>query len=202
MAGATAVKLGPADHGMPITEDDLRFGDLQPGFKYEIIDGRLYVSYEPDLPEGILDTWLYRKVAAYSERRPDIINFVHYKSRVFVPHSLELTVPEPDLAAYRDFPLNRPLKEQSWRKVSPILVGEILSKNDPHKDLVRNVKLYLQVPSIREYWIIDGRDDPDRPALLVHRRHGKKWRTTELEYGEVYRTPLLPGFKLVIDPRK
>jgi hypothetical protein len=32
----------------------------------------------------------------------------------------------------------------------------------------------LQVPSIREYWIIDGRDDPGRPVMLVHRRRGRR----------------------------
>ena len=57
----------------------------------------------------------------------------------------------------------------SWEDVSPILVAEVLYASDPYKDLVRNVELYLRVPSIREYWILDGRDfrrrtDPDRPS--------------------------------------
>lgn len=199
----TVLRIGPADHGQPISEEELeQVSDFEEGYKYEIIDGRLYVSYEPDLPECSLDDWLLTKVKDYARRRPQVINFVHNKVRIFVQERPGLTVPEPDLAAYGDFPLQLPLKERSWRDVWPILVAEILSKNDPHKDLVRNVKLYLLVPSIREYWIIDGRDDPDRPSMLVHRRHGKKWRTIEMAFGETYRTRLLPGFKLVIDPRK
>jgi Uma2 family endonuclease len=86
--------------------------------------------------------------------------------------------------------------------VSPILVVEVLSSDDPDKDLVRNVDLYHQVPTIKEYWVIDGRDDPNRPTLLVYRRHGRKWRTYELAFGETYTTKLLPGFTLLLDPRR
>jgi Uma2 family endonuclease len=69
--------------------------------------------------------------------------------------------------------------------------------------LIRNVNLYLQVPSIQEYWILDGQDDPDKPSLLVYRRRGKQWqKPREIGYQETYTTPLLPGFKLVVDPRR
>ena len=50
-----------------------------------------------------------------------------------------------------------------WEDVSPILVGEILS-GDPEKDMVRNVELYLLVPTIKEYWLFDTREDPEQPA--------------------------------------
>jgi Uma2 family endonuclease len=62
--------------------------------------------------------------------------------------------------------------------------------------------LYRQVPSIREYWIIDGRDDPDRPAMLVYRRRGQRWQNPiRFEYGTEYTTRLLPGFRLLLNPR-
>jgi hypothetical protein len=53
----------------------------------------------------------------------------------------------------------------------------------------------------KEYWIIDGRDDPDQPSKKVHRRHGKRWRVIDLGYRDTYTTGLLPGFELSIDPR-
>jgi len=87
-----------------------------------------------------------------------------------------------------------------WQDVSPLLVCEIPSQDEPHKDLVRNVELYLAVPSIKEYWILDVRDDPDRPHLIAHRRHGSRWRVQEVSFGERYTTRVLPGFKLVLDP--
>ena len=60
----------------------------------------------------------------------------------------------------------------------------------------------LAVPTIREYWVLDGRPDPDHPTMLVHRRHGQRWRIIEVGFGETYTTKLFPGFKLVLDPRR
>jgi Uma2 family endonuclease len=133
------------------------------------------------------------------------------------------TAPEPDVAAYQGFPLELPIEEWNWRDVSPILVAEILSEDSADKDLVRNRRLYLQVPSIREYWILDPRQDPDHPSLLVYRRSGQRWarvrtvppyrvarraarrlRGLSLHGGCVQRgtstTPLLPGFTLEVAP--
>ena len=74
---------------------------------------------------------------------------------------------------------------------------EILSEDNAEKDLVRNLQLYLEVPSIREYWIIDPRQDADRPGLTVYRRRGQRWqRPIEVAPGETYTTPLLPGFTM------
>lgn len=199
---ATVTKLGPMDHGRPMTWEGFRTGDYQDGFKYELIDGRLYVAPAADLPQDLVDDWLFVKVKLYSRKHPETINFVTNKARVFLPERAEITAPEPDLAAYKGFPLHRPFRELNWEDFSPILVGEILSPDDPGKDLIRNVALYLQVPTIKEYWILDPREDPERPTLHVYRRLGRRWRSVEVvAYGETYRTRLLPGFTLRIDPR-
>jgi hypothetical protein len=62
------------------------------------------------------------------------------------------------------------------------------------------VELYLQVPSIREYWVLDGRIVPEQPRLIQHRRHGKKWIVKDYPFGSVFETRTLPDFKLVLDP--
>lgn len=197
-----ARKLGPAQHGRPIRDEELAASEFVSGFKYEVINGRLYVAYEPDLPENWVEDWLYHKLKTYALARPKIINYVARKARVFVPARRE-TIPEPDLAAYRDFPSKLPLREMRWQEVSPILVAEIFSGRDPDKDLIRNVGLYLRVPTLREYWIIDICEDPDRPSMIVYRRRGRRWqRAIEVRYGETYTTRLLPGFELLLDPRK
>ena len=52
-------------------------------------------------------------------------------------------------------------------------------------------------------WILDGRYSADEPTLIVRRRRGKNWlKPRTIAYGETYTTPLLPGFELVIDPRR
>jgi Uma2 family endonuclease len=198
---STITKLGPADHGLPLTLEEFLRSDYENAYKYELIDGKLYVSPKPNLPQDWVEKWLCRKLDAFAEASPQVINYVTTKARVFVPGRPDETCPEPDLAAYHAFPLHRPIRKIRWEHVSPVLVGEVLSEDDPNKDLVRNVALYLAVPSIKEYWIVDSREDPERPTLRVHQRYRKNWRIVDYSYGDVYRTKLLPGFKLVVDPR-
>lgn len=198
---ATAVKIGPDDHGRPMSLEEFEGGDYDEGFRYELIDGRLYVSPQPDLPENQVEEWINDKLKQYARRRPEVVNFVSSKARVFVP-GRETTTPEPDQAAYHDFPLHLPKRQVRWQDVSPLLVVEILHRDDPDKDLVRNVALYYQGPSIKEYWVIDARDDPDRPSLRVHQRYGRRWRVIDRAFGETYTTRLLPDFTLNVDPHR
>jgi Uma2 family endonuclease len=176
-------------------------GDYREGYHYELIDGKLYVSPKPNLPENWVEEWLYTQLKLYAVKHPKVINYVSHGARVFVPGRRGLTNPEPDLSAYHNFPSHRPLRTIRWQDLSPVLVAEVLSAEDPDKDLVRNVELYLLVPSIKEYWVLDSREDPDRPTMRVYRRHGQKWRIIDLSYGDTYTTKLLPGFELLIDPR-
>ena len=196
------LKLGPTDHSRPLTLDDFDSADYEPGFKYEIIDGRLYVSPEANFPESVLERWLDRKLSRYSEDHPDVINYVAVKSRVFVKSGRKATVPEPDISVYHDLPLDLDYRDIHWRDLNPVLVAEVLVEGDVEKDLTRNPELYLAVSSIKEYWVLDGRDDPNEPALIQHRRHGKRWVVRTFPYGSTFTTKLLPGFSLPIDPRK
>jgi Uma2 family endonuclease len=199
---ATIVKLGPADHGRPFTLEEFSTAAWREGYQYELIDGKLYVSPVPNLPENRVEEWIGVKLVLYAEQHPEVINYVSARARIFVPGRRGVTNPEPDRAAYRDFPLHLPFRKIRWQDVSPVLAVEVLSIDDPDKDLVRNAQLYLQVPSIKEYWLFDTREDPDRPTMRVHRRHGARWRIIDLAPGDTYTTRLLPGFVLIIDPHR
>lgn len=197
-----ATKLGLADHGHPISLEEFESAEFEEGYKYELIDGRLYVSPTPNLPEDENVNWLYEKLVAYKMKHSKVIKYLSQKARVFVPGRDEVTCPEPDISVYRVFSGDMPPRSRRWQNYSPILVIEVLYDADPHKDLVRNVELYLQVPSIREYWVLDSRDFPDEPTLIVYRRRGRRWGRSEYVYGETYATKILPGFKLLIDPSR
>jgi Uma2 family endonuclease len=200
---ATVNVLGPADHGRWIPYDEFSRSEYAPGYSYEIIDGRLYVSPLPNFSENLVERWIDRKLSAYAERHPEVFNYVTNKARIFVRGRPGATVPEPDFAAFRDVPLDAEPEEVNWEDLTPVLVVEVLTSADPDKDLVRNVELYLQVPSIREYWVLDARRSARRPTMLVYRRRGQGWlKPRTIAYGETYTTPLLPGFELVIDPRR
>jgi len=199
----TALKLGPADHGRPMTPEEFEAADWQEGYRYELIEGRLYVVPAPGLPQISLEVWLYQKLDRYSSLHPDVFNFVTAKSRIPVPDRPEVTTPEPDLAAFRDFPFHVPVERRRWEDLTPVLVGEIVSEDDPDKDLVRNVELYELVPSIREYWILDPRPVASRPSLRVYRRRGRRWqKPIDVAFGETYVPRLMPDFALVVDPRR
>jgi Uma2 family endonuclease len=85
--------------------------------------------------------------------------------------------------------------------MNPILVVEVLCDRYHKKDLVRNVALYQEAPSVKEYWVLDPRDDADHPTLRVYRRRGQAWqRPIDVPFAGTYTTPLLPGFTLIVDP--
>lgn len=203
MKTATAKRtFAPADHGRRVSADDLDTANYAPGFNYEIIDGRLYVSPQPNPTEHILERWLRRKLERYSDGHPEVIDFVAVKGRVFLPATKRLTVPEPDIAAYKDFPQDLESEDLSWEVVSPVLVCEVLVDGSIEKDLGRNPSLYLAVRSIKEYWVLDGTVAPRAPTLIRHVRRGKRWEVETISSGALLTTKLLPGFELVIDPRR
>jgi Uma2 family endonuclease len=86
--------------------------------------------------------------------------------------------------------------------MTPLIVAEIM-KDDWKKDLVRNVELYREIPSILEYWIVDIRKDVNDPTLKVFRRDSgdEDWTATDYPADAVYKTPLLRGFKLPVTPQ-
>lgn len=196
----TNLYLTGKDHGRPLSLEEFLTADYQEGFRYEIIRGRLYVSPLPNLVHEDLRIWLQLLLQAYVKERPDRINRVYTPARVFLPEKDEVTAPEPDLAAYRDFPRERVLQGLCWQEVSPVLVVEVLSADTADKDLTRNPELFIQVSSIQEYWIIDFRDSIQEPSLTVYRRRDRRrWRRPiEVEGGKTYTTDLLPGFTLTL----
>lgn len=193
----TQLYLTPRDQGRALSLEEFEHADGQEGYHYELIDGKLEVSPLPDLPHDDLQDWLRDKLKDYMRLHPEIINYVKGPARVFVPGRRPATAPEPDLAAYHDFPLHLPRRQRRWQDHSPILVVEIISADTANKDLVRNRDLYLQVPSVREYWIFDPRQDADQPSMIVYRRRGQRWqKPIEIPSGGTYTTRLLPDFEL------
>jgi Uma2 family endonuclease len=191
--------LGPGDHGRTLTSDQFTESEYELGYQYELIEGRLYVTPSPNQPHDWIEQFIFTSLLEYSRQHADAINRVTNNARVFVPGTTWTTAPKPDVVAYREFPTDQQ-RNVAWEEVSPILVVEIISPSDPDKDLVRNVDLYRQVPSIQEYWVLDNRQDAARPTMRVFRRAGDGWATQDVAFGETYTTPLLPEFSLVVDP--
>jgi Uma2 family endonuclease len=200
MATVTRLKLGPRDHGREITDEESVAVSYQEGYKYEIIDGRLYVSPIADRPHDWVEKFIFRKLLAYSDGHPETLNEVTDKAQVFLPGVPRTTSPEPDVAAYRAYP--RELEPHvNWRDVSPLLVVEVMGDDSEPRDLIGNVDLYWRVPSVREYWVVDFREDAARPRMTARRRLASQWQKKSIAFGKTYTTKLLRGFALVLDPR-
>jgi Uma2 family endonuclease len=193
-------ELTPADHGRRMSFKKFASAPWRGGFRYELIDGRLYVSPLPNMPHDRVLEWLRAALDSYMRRRSDVIDWISTHGRVFVPDRPAETCPEPDLAAYQNFPYDIPWREVNWENVSPILVVEVAS-DDLAKDFGRNVDLYEQVPSVREYWLVYPGESNAQFLFRVYRRRGKKWqKPIDHKFGDTYSTALLPGFKLRINP--
>jgi len=200
---ATRLQLSSLDHGRELTLSEYEEAEYAPGFHYEIIEGRLYVSPEANFPEQLLEMWLRDKLIFYKALHPNIVGTVATKGRVFVSERKKATVPEPDLAVYGPIDLETTdWHEIHWQDLMPFIVCEVLVEGDFEKDLTRNPALYRQVRSIREYWVLNGSQSVMEPTLIVHTRRGKSWAVAHYPYNSIYTTKILPGFELLIDPRK
>ena len=198
----TILKIGPADHGRTVTVEEFESGQDEEGYSSELIDGRLYVSPLPELPHDQITRWILRTLNNFADEHPEFLNYVSGAARVPVPGRARPSQAQPDVTAYRDFPLHLPIDSVRWRDISPVLVVEVVSEDNPEKYLVRNVELYEQVSSIREYWIFNPLEDSDHPTLKIYRKRGRTWqRPIDVPAGSTYTTKLLPGLKLVVDPR-
>ena len=189
----TAVRFDPRSHGRRVTDAELERAEYRPGYDYEVIFGRLYVSPALNREHDIIEKHIYNQVFRYSEDHAEVVGYVTDRARVFLPGVEQTTAPEPDLAVYAE-------DSDDWRDDEPFIVGEVLRGVDIDKDLFRNVELYLRVPSIKEYWVFDIRENVRQPILLVYRRTRGDWDVQEFPSDAIYETPLLPGLKLRISP--
>jgi Uma2 family endonuclease len=194
-----ALHLGPADHGRELSYDHFLAADAQEGYRYEIIDGAVYVSPFPELCEVLCEQHIADCIKKWSRANPGIIGFVAVKASVFVMNRLKPTVPRPDLTVFRETPEG---PHQRWEDFTPLIVAEVMQAS-VKKDLVRNVELYAEIPTILEYWILDLRAGARHPILHVFRRDSgdEPWSTAQYPSDAIYTTPLLPGFELPVTPR-
>jgi Uma2 family endonuclease len=197
---ATTREITPSDHGRRMSLHDYEQARGREGFRYELIDGRVYVSPQPNEPHDFVLEWLSQALHTYMEARPDVMNRVSTHARVFIPGRRAATCAEPDFAAYQNYPRQTPWRKRKWQDIHPILVVEVAS-DDLAKDFGRNVELYEQVPSIREYWLVHPGDFDSHFLFRAYRRRGQKWqKPIDIGLNDTYTTRLLPDFSLLINP--
>jgi Uma2 family endonuclease len=195
------LRIGPADHGRPMTLDEFREAEEQPGYLYELARGVLEVSEVPSDAHGQVVDNLHEAISAYRRDHPRLIRRVGHGS------DIRLIIPElesdrhPDLAVVF---LGAPLTNRGRQR--PALVCEVLSPGARarRRDYDEKSEEYLTL-GIREYWIID----PFQKQVTVRTRRetpeGPAWSDRIFKGDEVIISDLLPGFairvsELWIDP--
>lgn len=166
----------PPFQDRPLTADDLARLDLDEGYRYELVDGRLEVSPSPARPHTRVQA---RLVTHFSNSAPDGIEVEGEAgvtlNRARTHHRI------PDVVAFSAedavYPyLNRP----------PLLAVEVLSLSSALRDLNIKRREYAEF-GIPSYWIVNP--DSENPGILELRLDGGDYRTvTEVDGKEIFET--------------
>ena len=191
LASFLTVPYGPRDAGIPLLPDEFEAAEFEEGYRYELIHGVLVVNAAPREEERDANQELGYLLLAYQRSHPQ-------------GKSLDLTLPEHDLRTKTQI---RRADRVLWtglgrlprtrgpvrRRDLPNIVVEFPSARpaDMRRDYEEKRIEYRDL-GVLEYWIFDR----FRRTLTVHRRQGKRFVKLTLPEGEMYSTPLLPGFTL------
>jgi Uma2 family endonuclease len=160
--------------------------EVDRNYRYELINGRLIVTPPPLEAERGPNEELGRRLLNYRDFHPQ-------------GAALDDTLPEQTIVTRSN---RRRADRAIWaglgRQPNPMLdlpsiavewVSE--SKRDWRRDYVEKSQEYREI-GIGEYWIFDR----FRRTLTVFRGSAESPEELVIREGEIYRTPLLPGFEL------
>ncbi|HEV3449173.1 MAG TPA: Uma2 family endonuclease [Gemmataceae bacterium] len=185
----TKLVLGPEMNGIILTPEEFdAVEDYDENYRYELIHGVLVVSAIPLEASVGPNEMLGYCLLDYQQRHPQ-------------GSALNLTLPERYIRT-RD---SRRLADRviwagfgrlpTWRKEHPTIAVEFVSarRRDRERDYVDKRRDYMEI-KIKEYWIIDR----SRRTLTVVGYRPREPQVVIISEKEVYTTPLLPGFKLLL----
>ena len=157
------------------------------GKRYEIIEGELYVSKQPDWHHQRACGQLFRFLEEWSERTG--LGEANGAPGVIFAEDEDVA---PDVVWISAERLPMALEEDGKLHAAPELAIEVLSpgKKNEQRDKEAKLKLYSR-RGVSEYWLVDWR----KRQVEVYRREQATLRqvATLYEHDELT-TPLLPGF--------
>src|SRR5665213_3867024 len=98
----TQIYLTHADHGRAMTWEEFRASDAELGYRYELIEGKVYVTSFPTLSHQCYRDWLYHTLHTYANEHPDLLARAMTFPAVFVPNPNTITFTRTDVACYAE----------------------------------------------------------------------------------------------------
>ena len=173
--------------GMRMSLDDfLALGETEE--RIELCDGELYFMASASKDHQFLMRWFCRYIEDCLRASYPPAGEVHHEMTTILSRELE-RAPEPDLVVV--LAGRADVGGVVHVEGVPDIVVEILSSDRGH-DLVRKREMYAE-SGVREYWIIDPRND----TVTMLELHGSQYaERARLGAGDVLTTPLLPGLSI------
>jgi len=184
----TTRRIGPADHGRPISLDDFVDAEFEGGWLYELARGEIVVTEVPGIHHGRIVGRLAETFVIYNRANPGVINYRAGGGECRLRLPGMQSDRHPDQAIYL---LPPPPGQSPWTHWCPDLVVEVVSEGGEHRDYLEKREEYLRV-GVTEYWLLD----PGERRLLVLKRAGDVWEETIVPAGTSYQCHLLPGLEV------
>jgi Uma2 family endonuclease len=168
-------------------EDWLNFPD--DGWKYEIINGVLYMSPPPAIAHQDLSGGLFARMRIYAEDN-DLGKVLEAPCGVRLPNQ---SVPvEPDIFFIKKE--HSEIISTQYIEGVPDLIVEILSPSNASYDRETKFELY-QKAGVPEYWLVDYEDQAVEIFTLVEDTYTLTGRYTP---GDTVTSNQLSGFRIVV----
>jgi hypothetical protein len=76
LTSAEPRQLGPKDHGRELSYEEFLETDYQEGHRYEIIDGRLYVSPFPNFSDDWYECFVAKQLETWARQHRNTLGWV------------------------------------------------------------------------------------------------------------------------------
>lgn len=178
--------IGPAQNGICMSPEEFdAITEYDRDYRYELIRGVLIVNAIPARAERGPNEHLGQMLLNFKERHPKGSSLDDTLTEEYVRTATGRRRADRVIWAG----LGRQPTATDHATIAVEFVSE--GRRNWTRDYVVKRDEYYEV-GIEEYWIINRFDR----TLTVFRRTAKGWKQILVHEGEIYRTPLLPGFEL------
>jgi Uma2 family endonuclease len=171
-----------------LTYRDYKNWELNPGERYELIDGVAYAMAGPNDRHQAIVAALTAQFFNFMQGGPCKVRPAPYDVRLFYQKDgTDDTVVQPDLSVICD----EAKRGSEGCRGAPDLAVEILSPSNTAIELSRKFDLYLSA-GVREYWVIN----PDEKKLHAHCFEGGQITTRIFGEADTANAEIFPGLEI------